>query len=326
MWSQTREKIAALETMQPSLANKPVDFDHFWELEKKTMQSLPTEAKIEWIDFPSYTVEVGEIEFISWDGSPLSGIIVRPKGVKESDILWSFHGLTGSKGLPTDFFKWTTLGLTVISFDVRGQGDSPDYANYSNGARVQAWVLKGIRDAREHYYTNIYRDMILQAKWIQEQTDVIAKRVGVIGSSQGGAIAAATAGLLPDVIDFAMIDCPFMTYIEASVSTATAGSYAALKDYCKLNAPTIDETNQLLETLSYIDTVYFGSSITCPVLMCTGLIDPTTPPIGAYALFHEIASQDKHIDVYPRFEHEIVPFHELKKFQFVADQLAKNNG
>lgn len=321
MWSHTRKQIDTLLNDKPSIENKPVDFDLFWQREKQTIQSLQVEAKVEWIDFPTKTVDVGEITFTSWDGTPLEGLIIRPKGVIESDILWSFHGLTGSKGLPTDFFKWTTLGLTVVSFDVRGQGNSPDYATYSNGARTQAWIMKGIRHANEHYYTNVYRDMLLQGKWLQEQAIVQPKKIGVIGSSQGGAIAAAAAGMLNDMVDFAMIDCPFMTSIEESVTKATAGSYANIKDYCKLNAPEIDDTDFILSTLSYVDTLYFGSAITCPVLMCTGLLDPVTPPASAFALYHEIASSYKHIDPYPQYEHETVPFHELKKMQFVYDQL-----
>lgn len=321
MWQSTRETIQMLEKYAPSYKNKPDNFHLFWENEKHTVSQKEASATIDWIDFPSETVDVGEIVFTSWDNTPLKGIIVKPKNKKESDILWAFHGLTGSRGLPTDFLKWTTLGLTVISFDVRGQGDSPDYATYSNGARTQAWILKGILDPKEHYYTNIYKDIILQAKWLEEQSIIRPNKIGVIGSSQGGAIAAVTSGLMHEMIDFALIDCPFMTYIEKSVSVATTGSYANIKDYCKVNIPKVEDTDFILETLSYVDTIYFGEYIKCPVLMCTGLMDTTTPPIGAYALYHSLHTTEKSIDVYPRYAHEIVPFHEIKKFKFVYEQI-----
>lgn len=321
MWQTTKKQIESLKQYEPSYDNKPQDFREFWEEEKQYILQQDVNASVEWIDFPSKTVDVGEIMFTSWDGTPLKGIIIKPKHTMESDILWSFHGLTGSRGLPTDFFKWTTLGLTVISFDVRGQGDSPDYAKYLNGARTQAWILKGILDPKEHYYTNIYRDMILQAKWIQEQSYIQPKKIGVIGSSQGGAISTVAAGLMSEMIDFAMIDCPFMTYIEKSVTAASTGSYANIKDYCKINVPQVEDTFFILETLSYVDTVYFGEFITCPVIMSIGLLDTTTPSIGVYALYHSLQANVKTIDAYPRFEHEIVPFHELKKFEFVYEQI-----
>lgn len=319
MWNATEEKLKKLYAYKPNITNKPVDFASFWD-RKKEKVSEP-EVKVNWTNFPVSTVEVGELELISWDGTPLKGYIVKPKAIKSGPILTVFHGLRGNRGFPTDFLKWTTLGLTVISFDVRSQGDSPDYATYSNGSRVQGVVLRGILDPEEYYYTNIYQDVMAQLKWITAQTIVKPTKIGVIGSSQGGTLALAAAGLMKEVVDFALVDCPFMTYVETAITKATAGSYTHIQDYFKLNDPQMEQAEQIAQTLAYVDTIHFAEEITCPVLMSTGLLDTTTPAITAFALLNSLKTTDKHMDAYPRYAHEIVPFHEIKKFEFIQKQL-----
>lgn len=318
MFKSIEKQLEDLQKLQPDLSEKPDDFEQFWQEKKQRISEHEPEVTINWIDFPIPTIEVGEITLISWDGTPINGLIVKPKEVKQGPVICSYHGLTGDKGLPVDFLKWTCLGLTAISFDVRGQGTTPDYATYTNGARSQAWILKGILDPKEHYYTNIYQDIMTQLNWVKNQIIVTPTKIGVAGSSQGGAQSAAAAGLMNDIVDFALIDCPFMTYVGPSMQQATDGSYLAVKDYFKLNDAAFEDAHLVEKTLSYVDALYFANKITCPVLMATGLLDGVTPPISAYALHNSIASKDKQIDGYPRHMHEVVPDHEIKKLEFVA--------
>lgn len=320
MWRTTEKNIKELFSVNPDLSGKPADFDDFWETKKQKVLAYEPSVKVKWIKFPVPAVEVGEIELISWDGTPLKGFIIKPKGVTKSSILCSFHGLTGHKGFPTDFLKWTTLGLTVVSFDVRGQGGSADYGKYINGSRVQGWILKGILEPNEYYYTNIYQDIMVQLNWIQNQSIVEPDRIGVIGSSQGGALSIAVTALMKEVVDFTLADCPFMTYVETAIDKAAGGSYAIIQEYFKLNDPQFEQAETIFRTLSYVDTIYFAEKITSPVIMSIGLMDTTTPAISAFSFYNALSSTDKQLDVYPRFEHEIVPFHEIKKFEFIKRQ------
>lgn len=321
MWKTTKKQLEELEQLEPDVTNKPEDFTAFWQKKKARVLQYEPEVTINWIDYPVPTIDVGEITLISWDSTPIHGLIVKPKGVAQGPVICSYHGLTGHKGFPVDYLKWTNLGVTAIAFDVRGQGTTPDYARYTNGARSQAWVLKGILDPEEHYYTNIYQDIMAQLNWVANQSVVKPTKIGVAGSSQGGAQSAAAAGLMPELIDFALIDCPFMTYVGPTMQKATDGSYLAVKDYFKLSDAAFEEAHLIESTFSYVDTLYFADKITCPVIMATGLLDGVTPPIAAYALHNCIASKEKQIDAYPRHMHEVVPDHEIKKLMFISKQI-----
>lgn len=323
MFKSIEKQLEDLQNLQADLSEKPDDFEQFWQEKKQQIAKYQPKVTINWVDYPIPTIQVGEITLVSWDDTPINGLIVKPIELKEGPIICSYHGLTGHKGFPVDYLKWTSLGLTVISFDVRGQGTSPDYATYTNGARSQAWILKGILDPEEHYYTNIYQDIMTQMNWVMNQSIVIPTKIGVVGSSQGGAQSAAAAGLMNEVVDFALIDCPFMTYVGQAMQQATDGSYLAVKDYFKLNDAAFEDAHLIERTFSYVDTINFADKIICPVLMATGLLDGVTPPISAYALHNTIASKDKQIDCYPRHLHEVVPDHEIKKLEFVAKHSKK---
>ncbi|WP_074440058.1 acetylxylan esterase [[Bacillus] enclensis] len=312
-----------LREYKPELTGRPPDFQAFWAGEKVKMESLRPNVKAARREYPVQSVEVSDLLFESWNGTPLNGIFVKPAGAEECPVLVCFHGYTGSCGLAADYLKWTALGAAVYSFDVRGQGSSPDYARYENGSRITGWMLNGILDHENYYYTNAYRDVILQLQWTRSQEALVTpSSFGVMGSSQGGGLALAAAGL-GDGVDYMVSDWPFMTHFERAMDIALQGPYMEVVNYFKWNDPQGATTDKVKETLSYIDSLHFCDSITCPALMAVGLEDNVTPPSTVFAAFNHLGSVEKEIEVYPQFTHEMNGFHEEKKLAFVAKQLNK---
>lgn len=119
--------IDELRNYRPQLTNKPENFTGFWDNEKYNLENIRPKVELEWRDYPVPSVEVADIKFGSWDKTPLYEIFLKPKSAISFPLIFNFHGYTGSRGLPADYLKWLTLGVGVISFDVRGQGDSPDF-------------------------------------------------------------------------------------------------------------------------------------------------------------------------------------------------------
>ncbi|WP_164667745.1 acetylxylan esterase [Virgibacillus doumboii] len=312
-----------LRTYKPELVNKPESFDEFWDEQKRKINQISPEVSLKARDYPVPTVEVMDIVIESWDQTPIKGILVKPESVNECPVIVSYHSYTGYRGLPADYIKWLTLGAAVVAFDIRGQGDSPDFANYPNGSRVPGWMLHDILDADNYYYTNVYRDLILQLNWIKSlDFPVKPTKIGVMGSSQGGGIAIAAAGLNND-IDFCIADWPFLSHFERALYVARSGSYLEILNYFKFNDPQNKTYDQVMNTLGYIDSVHFSESITCPTLMAIGLEDDKTPPSTVFAVYNHLQTDDKQIEVYPQFGHEVNPFHEEKKVAFVASQLER---
>jgi cephalosporin-C deacetylase-like acetyl esterase len=62
--------------------------------------------------------------------------------------------------------------------------------------------------------------------------------------------------------------------------------------------------DKALENLQYFDTKNFASTISCPVVMGIGLLDPFVPPNNSYAVFNNIKSKKK-IFVFKDLGHEV---------------------
>lgn len=306
---------------KPTLKYKPADFDDFWARQKAEMHKIDPVVTVTWIDYPVPSVDVAEIKFTSWDGTVIHGILVKPKAVETCPVMMSIHGYTGSCGLPIDYLKWTALGVAVYAFDVRGQGNSADHAIYQNGSRIPGWMLHGILNPEDYYYTNVYRDSILQLNWIKSSAAPIKHtKLGVVGSSQGGGIALSVAGISGEV-DFVISDYPFIAHFERALAIASSGPYREIVNYFKMHDPQYKKYNRILETLGYIDAVHFCELITCPILMQIGLKDTVTPPLTVFAAFNHLGSKNKEIEVYPDYEHEINMNHEEKKLAFIVENI-----
>ncbi|WP_099355254.1 acetylxylan esterase [Fredinandcohnia onubensis] len=307
-----------LKNYKPELTNKPESFDWFWRKQKERLNNFHPSVTISERDYSAKTVDVFDLCLTSFDETPLKGVLIKPKGVDNCPVVLCFHGYTGYRGEVVNHLKWTTLGYAVVAFDVRGQGDSPDYAKYTNGSRVQGWMLQGILEAENYYYTNVYRDCLIQLNWLRsDEFPVEPSILGVMGASQGGGLALATAGLNP-TIDFAIVDYPFLSNFERALEVALTGPYLEIIKYFKLNDPQYQTYEQVVKTLGYIDSVHFCPLIRCPVLMAVALEDSITPPSTVYAAYNHLASQEKHIEIYPQFAHEAIPFHEEKKLAFLS--------
>ncbi len=308
-----------LREYRPDLVHKPDDFDLFWHDQKENIKAIDPQVTVKWRDYPVPAVEVADLTIESWDGTPLIGLLVKPRDVKECPVILSFHGYTGSRGLPIDYLKWTSLGVAVYAFDIRGQGNSPDFAKYANGSRIPGWMLHSIQDSTNYYYTNVYKDILLQLQWIRSVlAPVKSTKLGLAGSSQGGGLALSAAGL-DQGLDLVLSDYPFISHFERALEVALSGPYMEIVNYFKLHDPEYKTYDKVMKTLGYIDSMHFCDLITSPILMSIGLEDATTPPSTVFAAYNHIRSNEKSIEVYPQYTHEQNPFHEEKKLAFIIE-------
>ncbi|MET3697571.1 cephalosporin-C deacetylase [Bacillus oleivorans] len=314
--------LEALWKYKPELSNKPADFETFWNEQKGRIEKLEIPCvSVDWRDYPTPEIEVADLWLESWDHTPLTGLLVKPKQIKEGPVILHFHGYTGSCGLAIDFLKWVTLGVSIIAFDVRGQGRSPDYGTYQKGSRIPGWMLRGIENPETYYYTNVYRDILYQLRWIRSDgAPIQPSKLGVMGSSQGGGLALSAAGL-DGAVDFCISDWPFLAHFERAFEVALSGPYMEIVNYFKWNDPQYDTFKDVFKTLGYIDSMHFCGSIHCPTLMAIGLEDAVTPPSTIFAAYNHLGAGDKKIEVYPQFIHELNSFHDEKKLQFIKRQI-----
>lgn len=312
-----------LHVYKPDLS-LPHDFNSFWEKQKEMIGQKSNDVWLTWTNYPVEKVEVADVVLRSFDETPLHGWYIRPKGVTEGPVLIHYHGYTEGRNVPTKYLVWALLGFTVVSFDQRGQGKSPDFALYENGSRIPGWMLSGIYQPENYYYTNVYRDSLAVLKWLKEEAPVKSTKLGAFGASQGGGLALASAGLDAD-ISFVAADYPFMTHIERALNVALKGPYMEVVNYLKLNDPQYEQFDQMLRTFSYVDALHFCPRIQVPLLIGIGLEDAVAPPSSAFAAFNHANTLEKKIEVYPQFSHEFNPFQEEKRLHFIVKKLQKLN-
>lgn len=114
------------------------------------------------------------------EGQTLYGFLHVPEGAGPHPAVALLHGFGGNHMEPRAIFTRTarrlaSSGITALRFDFRGSGDS-------EGAFRDASIESEVSDAR----TGL--------RFLGEQPEVDAERLGLVGLSLGGMIAARTAG------------------------------------------------------------------------------------------------------------------------------------
>ncbi|MFC7245540.1 acetylxylan esterase [Catellatospora aurea] len=144
---------------------------------------------------------------------------------------------------------------------------------------------------------------------------VDAGRVAVAGSSQGGALALAAAGLLPGLAA-ALVDVPFLAGIGHALQSATEGPYLEIIRYLAMHP---GDEHAALRTLSYMDGCGFAARADAPALFSVGLMDPVCPPAGVDAAFLTYRGA-KTLEVYRYGGHEGGHrAHEQKQLRWLRD-------
>jgi len=188
--------------------------------------------------------------------------------------------------------------------DTRGQGSGwglgdtfdPD----GTGPSQQGWMTRGIESPHTYYYRRVFTDAVRAVEAARSLPQVDASRVAVSGTSQGGGITVAVAGLVPDVaaafprVPF-LCDFPRASVITDSTPYKEIGSYLAVHR---------DRVASVHNVLSYFDGVNFAKRAGAPAWFSTALMDPTCPPSTVFGAFNAYAGASKEIVVWPYNGHE----------------------
>ena len=136
---------------------------------------------------------------------------------------------------------------------------------------------------------------------------------GNAGSSQGGGITIAAAGLDPHVVA-AMPDVPFLCHYRRATEIVDSYPYKEIAEFCHVHR---DKVDIVFNTLSYFDGVNFAARAKANTLFSVGLMDQVCPPSTVYAAYNYWAGE-KEIAVYPYNGHEGgASFQTVEKLKFL---------
>lgn len=135
-------------------------------------------------------------------------------------------------------------------------------------------MTRGIRDPATYYYRRAFTDAVRAVDAVRTLPFVDPARVSVTGGNQGGGIALAVAGLVPD-LHAVMPDVPYLCHYRRAVDVASVPPFTELTRFLAVHR---DAQTQVFTTLSYFDGVNFAKRATGPALFSVALMDDIVPP------------------------------------------------
>ncbi|MFO7167467.1 MAG: acetylxylan esterase [Chloroflexota bacterium] len=294
---------------------RPDDFDAFWAEIMEAARGIPLNPALAHVPLRSTPeVDVFEIHYDSLDGVRVAGWYCVPK---ESYLPPPYPALLLVPGYisePTLPKSWAKMGYAAVGVAPRGKLRSN--AAYNPG--YPGLLTDNIVDRNTYAYRGFYVDAARAVDFVLSRPEVDHSRIGVHGSSQGGALTITTAALRADAITVGAAGAPYLCGMMDAAALTHSWPYEEINDYLRMYP---ERAEAVRETLSYFDGINFAPLIRCPMLIYLGLGDDVCPPETGYALYRALTCPAE-LHVYPRCAHDAGIYWEMPKVvEFLAQHL-----
>lgn len=287
-----------------SAQTDPADFDSFWTATLAETRQHPAQVEIERVDAGLRTLDVFDVTFAGFGGQPVKAWLRVPAGATGPlPTLVHYHGYGRGRGQAYENLLWASAGFAHFEMDTRGQGWWGSTAATSDdagsGPHAPGFLTHGIDSPLNYYYRRVFADAVRAVDAARSLELVDGGRIGVMGTSQGGGIALAVAGLMPEVA--AVVSrVPFLCDFPRATVITDEMPYKEIGQFLATNR---DRVAHVHETLAYFDGVNFARRATAPLVMTVGLMDAVCPPSTVFGAFNAYAGP-KQMTVWPYNGHE----------------------
>lgn len=257
---------------------RPLDFDDFWSAIKDEVGQIPLNPSMEHIPMRSTNeVDVYEIHYDSLDNVRVAGWYCRPKETYIKPPYPALLIVPGYVSEPTLTKSWAKMGYAAVGVAPRGKLRSNNQFNpgYPN------LLTNNIIDRNTYSYRGFYIDAARSVDFALSRPEVDPSRIGVHGSSQGGALTITTSSLRNDVITCGAAGAPYLCGYMDCAGLTHSYPYEEINDYLRMHP---DHEQQVRETLNYFDGINFAPQIKAPMLVYIGMEDDVVPPETGYDL------------------------------------------
>src|SRR5262245_20018240 len=301
-----------LESYSPAV-REPKDFDAFWRSTLAAESGRPVLLDVRPERNDLTVLDSWDVTFAGFGGAPIRAWLTRPAGAEGPlPAVVEYVGYGRGRGLPHERITWAAAGYAHLVMDSRGQGDQygtgGDTVDPHDGAPGgPSPVTRGIQDPQRYYYRRLITDAVRAVDAVRELPDIDASSVVVSGNSQGGGLALAVAGLVPELAAL-VVSAPFLCHIQRAIEITDASPYGEIANYLAVHREAEDAVRH---TLSYVDGVNFARRAVAPAHFGVGLRDTTCPPSTGFAAYNQYGAAnggtcapERAMHVYPFNGHE----------------------
>jgi cephalosporin-C deacetylase len=294
---------------------RPVDFDEFWAAIMAEAGGVPLNPEMEHVPLRSTDeVDVFEIHYDSLDNVRIAGWYCLPTAKYLPPPYPALLIVPGYISEPTLPKAWAKKGYAAVGVAPRGKLRSN--AHFNPG--YPGLLVNNIVDRNTYGYRGFYVDACRAVDFVQGRPEVDKTRIGVHGSSQGGALTITTAALRADAVTCGAAGAPYLCGFMDAASLTHSYPYEEINDYLRLHP---EREPQLRATVAYYDGINFAPLIRCPMLVNIGLEDDVCPPETGYAVYNAMTCP-KDLHTYPRCAHDAGSYwHAAKVDAFLAEHL-----
>lgn len=278
-----------------SSVERPDDFDAFWSDTLSAMDGVPPDASFERVEMRSTDrVDVFDVRYDSYDGLRIAAWYCKPKGDGPFPGLLIVPGYVSEPMVPK---QWAERGYAALSVSPRGKLRSN--AEFNPG--YPGLLMHNATDRDSYAYRGFYSDAIRAFDLLEARPEIDSSRVGVHGSSQGGALTLLVCGLRAEQVTAAAAGAPYLCSMMDAATLTHSYPYQEINDHLRLYP---DDEPAIRATYDYYDIHNFASAISSPIIVNIGLQDDVCPPETGYALFDAISSADKKLYPYEGCGHD----------------------
>ena len=286
----------------------PDDFDAYWNDALNELDELGISYEKEKAEFSAPKINCFNLYFKGVGNARVHAKFLEPETSGNGAGICMYHGYSGDSGGWLEKLPYAYAGFKVLALDVRGQmGLSQDSGAYL-GNTLRGHIIRGLwdEDPKALFFRNVFLDCAQCVKILMSMSEIDEKRIGVMGGSQGGALAIVAAALEPRVARAVSV-YPFLSdYKRVWEMDAAQRAYEELEYYIKRVDPRHEKINELWHKLGYIDVKNIASRIRAEVLMFISQMDVVCPPSTQFAVYNNIRST-KSYKLYPNHGHEHLP-------------------
>jgi cephalosporin-C deacetylase len=281
----------------PVTVHRPDDFDEFWSTTLQLVGDVPLRPSFEYVPERSTDeVAVYDVHYDSWEGVRISGWYAVPRREYlpgPYPALMLLPGYISEPVIPRD---WAKMGYAAFAVAPRGKLRSNERFNPG----YPGLLVHNIVDPNTYGYRGFYVDAVRAVEAVLTRPEIDADRVGLHGSSQGGALTITTAALLPDVVTCGAAGAPYLCGFMDSAKLTHSYPYEEINEYLRDHP---DHEQQVAESVGYYDGINFAPKIQAPMLVYIGLEDDVCPPETGFAVTDAMRCE-KNLLTYERCGHD----------------------